>query len=248
MLHVVAFEEVVGTTANTELDAIIDNIFTRSGDNFLPQEDWDLVWAAAIGAELNRARIVSPTNRQITLPFIRPIELAAAPGDDPGVADYRRNPFRIRGLEELAVEATSDTATTDQEYAVLGVTLGMRTAPAGNVFTFRGTSTTAAVANTWTTLTTTWADTLPAGTYAIVGMELIGAGNIAGRLILEDQRFRPGCIAGTGVGNRPSPLFQKGALGEWGRFRSTALPQVQVLCNTTTNAHTVYMDIVRVAA
>lgn len=249
MYHTFAYEELVATTDDTDLDAIRDDVLIVQNDHFLPQADLQLLWAFACAADLNRAKIVTPSFRQVSPPFIRPIEGAAAPGDNCPVADYRDNPLIIPGLAEVAIEASSDTATTDQTYVVLGASdRGITPVPRGDVFTMRGVSTTAAVASTWTTLAMSWADTLPPGRFAVVGMELIGAGNIAGRLILENQIWRPGCIAGTDVQNRGPAMFRKGRLGSWGTFRATALPQVQVLCNTTTASHTAYIDLVRLAA
>lgn len=249
MHHTVAFNVDLGTTANTDVPAITDNVLTISNNHFLPQNDWQVIFAAAMSATLNRARIVSPTNRQITLPFIRPIILAATPGDDVGVADFREHPFRIRGLEELAIEASSDIAMgTESCTVVLGLSQRQDPVPMGNIFTMRGTSTTASVADTWTTITVTWADILPEGVYGVCGLEVIGATQVAGRLILEDERFRPGGLAVTSIGQRNHQMFRKGGLGMWGRFRSTALPQVQVLNTAAVSVHTVYMDLIRLAA
>lgn len=247
MFHTAAyFTASLSTTANFDVPALGDDVLTISNSHFLPQQDLDLVAAAAMSANLNRARLVSPSNRQVTLPFIRPINAAAIPATQQEIPDYIENPFRIRGLEELALEASSDIAMGNEDCnALVWLTPGLRIAPRGNIFTMRGTSTTAAVADTWTSLTMTWADILPQGEFAVLGLEVIGAGGIAGRLILEGQTWRPGCLAMATVGLQAPVIFRKGLLGDWGRFRSTSMPIPQVLCNTTTAVWTVYMDIVR---
>lgn len=246
--HVLAFEEAIGTTADTDLDAINDDIITRQNDHFFPSEDLQLIWASAMSATLNRAKIVTPSLRQVTPPFIRPIIPAATPATDDEAADYSAYPFRLSRLEEIAIEASSDIAMgTEQALAFLGVSTGMVPTPAGNIFTIRGTSTTASVALTWTTLTTTWADTLPDGRYAVVGLEAIGATQAAARLIFEEQVWRPGCLGATAVGNQSDSLFRKGRLGVWGAFNNYAFPQVQVLNTAAVSVHTVYMDIMRIA-
>lgn len=248
MFHLCAYSLALGTVANTDVPAVSDDILAISNSHFLPQRDYDLTFAAAMAATLNRARIVSPTNRQITLPFIRPIIAAALPPAVPNVADYTRNPFRIRGLEELAIEATSDIAMgTERCNVLVGLSSGFEPPPRGDVFTLRGTSTTAAVANAWTTLVTTWADILPAGTYACLGLEAIATNQVAARVIFENQVERPGCLGHATVGLKPWLKFQKGELGVWGRFKSTRMPIVQVLNNSTDAVHTVYMDLVRIA-
>lgn len=247
MHHLLAFEEAIGTTANTDLDAIPDDIITRQNDHFFPSVDLQLIFASAMSATLNRARIVSPTLRQVTPPFIRPVIPAAVPADNDEPADYTQYPFRLPRLEELAIEASSDIAMgTEQCLAFLGVTPGLQPTPSGNIFTIRGTSTTASVALTWTTLTTTWADTLPDGRYAVVGLEVIGATQAAARLIFEEQIWRPGSLAQTAVGTQGSRLFRKGRLGVWGTFNNYAFPQIQVLNTAAVSVHTAYMDIMRI--
>jgi hypothetical protein len=249
MFHTCAYTLALGTTANTDVPALNDDILAISNSHFLPQRDYDLVYASAMAATLNRARIVSPTNRQITLPFIRPAIAAALPPANPNVANYIANPFRIRGLEELAIEATSDIAMgTERCNVILGLSTGYDPPPRGDVFTLRGTSTTAAVANTWTTITMTWADILPAGTYACLGLESIATNQVASRLIFENQVERPGCLGAATLGLQCWESFQKGKLGVWGRFKSTRMPIVQVLNNSTDAVHTIYMDLVRIAA
>lgn len=245
--HTLAYNVDIGQVANLDVPAITDDIFTITNSHFLPNADWDIIYAAAMSATINRARIVSPSNRQITLPFIRPVEPAATPGDNPNVADYRRTPFRIKRNEELSIEATSDLAMATESLTVLlGLQQGMEPAPAGNVFSFRGTSVTASVADAWTTIVTTFADTLQEGLYAVVGLEVFGATEVAGRIIFEDQINRPGCVSVAAVASRTAPMFTKGGLGIWGRFRSTALPQIQVLNTAVVAVHTVNLEIMRV--
>ena len=247
MHHLLAFEEAVGTVADTDLDAITDDIVTIQNSHFFPSQDLKLVWAFACGATIDRAKIVTPMLRQITPPFIRPVNLGAAPISQQDVADYSEYPFQLRRNEEIAVELTSAIAMgTEQSFALLGVTQGLMPVPQGDIFTIRGTSTTAGVANTWVTTAMTWADTLPEGRYAVVGLDVVGAVEIAARLIFEEQTWRPGCVGNVLVSNQAPSIFRKGRLGVWGQFNNYAFPQVQILNTTTTAVHTAYMDLIRV--
>lgn len=247
MFHLSAYTELLGTTANTDIDALADQIMVIQNNHFLPQRDYNLIFAWAASATLNRARIVSPTARNVTLPFIRPINVAALPATDPNVADYSSNPFRVRGLEELAIEATSDIAMgTERFTALIGLETERVPVPRGDIYTIRGTSTTAATANAWSDITVTWADLLSQGEYAVIGMETQSTNGQASRLIFEDQTMRPGSISVSALANRTHKLFYKGALGVWGYMRSYRFPNVQVLANAADASHTVYMDLVRV--
>ena len=246
--HLAAYNVDLGTTANTTVNAVTDDVLTITNNNFLPQEDLDIVFAVAMSATLNRARIVSPSNRQVTLPYIIPVKEAAVPGDNCPIANYADNPFRARGLEELGIEATSDIAMgTESCTVLLGLQRTFEPAPIGNIFTLRGTSTTASVADTWTTITKTWDDQLPVGTFAIVGLYGVAATGLANRVILEDQTWRPGAPIVDSNGDAANELFRKGRLGTWGRFKSTARPQIQVLNTAAVSVHTVYLDIVRLS-
>ena len=233
------------TAANEDLTPVTDNVVSIVNGHFFPQQDTRCIFASAMTTNIDRVRITQPSLRLITLPFIRPVIDSLVPASLDRVADYTSNPLRIRGLEELGLEATQSSGNADIG-AVLGIQETYEAPPAGDVYTLRGSSTTAAVVDTWTTVTVTWADQLPDGVYAVVGLDGIGANCLAYRLIFEGQTWRPGTIAMPADSAIPDSLFHWGNLGTWGRFRQTAMPQVQVLSNTTTAAHEIYLQIVKV--
>ncbi len=247
MFTLAAYFESIDNTANVDIAPVQDDVLTISNAHFLPQRDYDLLASFVSAATLARGRFVSPSNRVVTVPFIRPISVALLPPADPNVADYRGNPFRVRALEELALELTSAIAMgSENAYGLFWLSEGREAMPGGDIFTFRFTGTQTAVVNNWTTFTPVFADLLPAGTYAIVGGELTGATAVAFRVIIEGQKLRPGAIATAALGNKPWPGQIKGGLGIWGRFRSTALPQIQILCNAADTAQEGYLDIIKV--
>lgn len=243
--HVAAFTESIVQLTNEDISALTDDILAIQNGHLFPQMDMDLQFVAVMSPNMDRARLVSPTMRQVTLPFIRPLNVAALPATDPNVADYRDIGIHLRGLEEFALEVTTNAAGPSRVTGVVGLGGPIDPIPVGDVFTFRGTSTTAAVANAWSTLAVTFADILPAGNYAIVGGEHQSTNGQAFRLILEGQYWRPGGISVSALGNRTHWMFYKGGLGVWGRFKSTRLPIVQVLANAADAAHEIYLDIVR---
>jgi hypothetical protein len=247
MFHTCAYYVSLAGTANTNVTPVQDDVLTIANAHFLPQSDMDIIYAYAGCALLDRARIVSPTNRVITLPFIRPVQLTASPASPPAIADYTENPFRIRGLEELSVEASATGAGPGDAYAVLGLQRNYEPVPRGNIFTLRGASTTASVQATWVSTAMTWADQLPEGLYAVVGGTVVAATGIAFRLIFEGQVERPGALQTILATGADWSRQYKGGLGIWGRFRPTAMPTVQVLNNAAVAAHTAYLDIMRLA-
>jgi hypothetical protein len=247
MLHLAAYFEAIGQTVNTDIDALRDDVLTIQNTHFVLNEPSELVAAYASSATLNRVRLDSPTLRYVANPYVLPITAALLPPDNPAVADYRDNPIRLPQAEELAVQATSDLGAGNENLHIL---LWLRDrfdpAPPGQIVTTRVTSTTAAVANTWTTLTTTWETSFPAGRYAVVGMEGISTNGIAYRMIFPGQLKRPGSLSKTVVGRRSHEMFRVGGLGRWGDFQSNVLPQFQALNNGTDAAHTFFVQMVRI--
>lgn len=247
MFHCAAFTVNIGTTADTDVPAVVDDVLLIQNNHFVPQQDMQLLWAAAGSATISRARLNSPTLRLITLPFIRPVYIGAVPGDTRNVADYRPNPFRVRGLEELSAQATSGVAMTERLNILIGLQDRFDPVPAGDIYTMRGTSTTTSTANAWTTLTTTWADNLPTGRYAIVGLSGFAATAVAFRLIVPGYAWRPGAICGDSAGDQINEMFLKGGLGVWGYFNSWAMPLVQTLNNAAVATHEYYLDLIRIS-
>ncbi len=222
-----------------------DGVYTKNENGFLPQDDRDIIMAAAMEADLTNARIVSPSYRQVTIPYIRPTIQSATPATNNRVASYLRNPLRARGLETLSVDVTSGTG--GQALAGLWLRKQFAPAPQGMEYTLRGVSTTSSVALTWTSISVTWDDTLPSGSYAVTGLEIIGATTCFGRLNFNNSLDRPGCSGMPNVAANAPSVFRHGELGQWGIFRSTAMPTVEILNTSAVSSYTVFMDIVRVA-
>ncbi len=243
--HLLAFTASLGDVTNTDVPALTDDVFTIQNGHFLPSEDWLLQWAAQFSPNHENGRIVTPSLREISLPFIVPIGAAILPASDPNVADYRDQPLRLKRLEEIANELSTTGVGPSRVTALYAVTRAPRNAPGGSPITMRGTATTAAVANAWTTLAITWADTLPIGKYAVVGLTVQSTNAIAARVNFPNQEERPGSVSVGALTDKQLPMFLKGGLGEWGQFDSFAMPDIQVLANVADAVHVIYLDIVR---
>jgi hypothetical protein len=86
----------------------------------------------------------------------------------------------------------------------------------------------------------TWEQTLPAGTYAIVGMDHWGTTGtpsvIAARLVLAGYRYRPGVLARLNVADTQNDLlFLDGRLGVLGYFTNQQMPGIEALYAATTD-------------
>lgn len=245
MFHVVAYESNATLNVETDLTPIPDGLMVIQNGHFLPQVDMKLLFACAMALHVTLARIITPSMRQITTPFIRPLQPTLAGGDLTGIADYSMNPFTIKGLEELQVDAT--VTTTEHVSAILGLSrTQIMPAPQGNIFVMRGTAATTLAANVWTQGAMTWNDSLPAGQYVCVGLEAFGATLRSARLTFENQWERPGCVACATAVQKPSRIFQRGYLGVWGNFSSFRMPTVEFFADAADTAQEVYLHLIRV--
>jgi len=246
MFHTGAFTASLGNVQNADVPAIADDWLSVQNSHFFPQQDYRLFWAVGIGLAMDRMRIVSPSKRLVSLPLIRPLNVAAAPANITPTADYRDDLFRIFALEELSVNADMNAVGPNRVFCVMGLGDRIDPAPTGDLFTIRATSTTAASVNVWTTLALTFVDTIPQGNFAVVGLEVQSATAIAARLIFENQYMRPGAISITSLANRADVLHRKGGMGLMGTFKAQRTPIPQVLCTAADAAHEVYLDLVRI--
>jgi len=247
MHHTIAWRVSSADATAVDQTPVQDILMAIQNGHFMPQQDYMIQYCYVGAAAPNRARFITPSARQITTPWIRPINGAIVPGDEPNIADYRHNPFRIRGLEELQLEAMQTSGGAAVIAATAGLSQGMiGPAPAGDVYSMRGTGATTLTAGGWTSTPITWQDTLPTGLYACVGLEYIGTTALAARLIFEEQWARPGCVGSGSVVNSGLEMFRKGGLGIWGRFNANRMPSIECLANAADTAEEIYLDFVRV--
>lgn len=247
MFHLLAYSQSINSAAETDTLPVSDDIFVIQNNHFLPQQDMFGLWGTAFGTNLTRARLITPSMRQVTPPEIRPIVPALIGGSRNRVARWLRNPPLFRAVEEIELATTNNAGAAQQISGLLALAPSLPSpAVQGPMYVMRGTGTTTVTANKWTTCPITWSDILPNGTYAVVGLSGFSTNGQALRLIFIGQTWRPGALCQTVAGDIEDPLFQDGSLGEYGRFNTTTLPNVQFLCNGADTAQTVYLYLVRV--
>jgi hypothetical protein len=247
VFHLAAYTKTnLGNVADTDIGALTDDILTIQNTHFVLQQPMQLVGAAVMSATLSRAKLASPSMRQVASPFVRPIIGAVKPASNPNMWCLDYNPFTIPPFEEIQILATSGVAMTEVFTALVWLAPYIEALPDGNVVPLRFTSTVAATANAWSSVSITFADTLPSGIYAMVLSECQSAQAIAHRWIISNQIPRPGFFSFTNLSDRLPDLIAKGQFGKMGTFRSNDLPRLQVLCNGADAAHEGYLHVVRV--
>lgn len=248
MFHLAANFVALANVANTEVPALQDDVLQVRNSRHTPSQDMRMVAAYSSAVTLLRTRINTPNVRKVTPSFLMPVGTTLLPPTDPNFVDFRAFPFVFKRDEGIVWESTDSAAGPNNHYILSWLTNNLTPAPIGDIFTVRGTSTTAAVASAWTTVSVTWDADLVEGMYAVVGGIYIATNAVAFQLVFEEQTWRPGGLGGANIGIRaPWPQY-KGGFGEWGRFRSLNPPLVRVLNDSTDNAHTFHLDVVRVGS
>lgn len=246
MFHLAANFVAIANVANTEVPALNDDVFTLRSSRLVPTEDLYLGAVFSSAVTLLRTRINSPNVRRISPAFIVPTDTTLLPKTDPNFMDMRSNPLLLKRDEALIYESTDSAAGPNNHYIISWLLRDRQPAPVGDIYTIRGTSTTAGVASTWTTITVTWDNDLPVGDYVVIGGSFISATAVAFSVMFDGQTYRPGGLAGADAGVRPPWPQYNGGFGAWGKFRSLSFPGIRVLDNATGNAHTVYLNCVKV--
>jgi len=252
MHHIAAMEEDVGTTANTELDAVPDQVLPIANNRYILDVDTFLWAVASLGATIQRARFSAPTFRKVVLPQLVPLIGAVVPPTNPNIADFRTTPILLPRRQELAVEHTSGVAMgTERHYSVWFLGASLSPAPRGPVYTLRATGATTLVQGTWVSVPLTWDDNLPPGEYDIIGGHVQSATGVAWRLLLanwglsgQHVEMRPGGLCVTALTNRAPDMQYMGGLGHWGTFSNTTLPRLEVLANAGDTAQVLQLQIV----
>jgi hypothetical protein len=242
--HLLAYGAASVANTMTNLAGLVDQVMTRAqtSNAYLLPVKMQLMCAVGMGATLSRIQVTSPTLRQVNVLNIRPPIPALQPASGSLVHWLGEQPLMLPALEEIQ-PAALDTAAERVTF-LMWVADQLLPVPPGPIMTIRATSTTAAVANTWTLLAMTLDNALPAGQYALVGSQVISTTGIAHRFQIPGQLLRPGVMSHQLLSDIQDFRLATRRLGAYGNFVQTALPQCEVLCTAADASHEIYLDIV----
>lgn len=248
MFHLCAFFSAIGNVANTQINALNDQILPIGpSQGFLIQQNMPVQWGFFGVATPLRARLITPTWRSIQIPQIRPISAILPMPSEPNICDWRRNPLISRGLEEMTMEGTSGVAGPSNAYGVVALDTDRQPAPGGPVYPVRCTCTGTTTASTWTDIAIAPETAMQEGTYAVVGADCVSATGIAFRLITDHTVWRPGGLCQNAITDRGPMVNYVGEMGLWCRFTSTSLPRLQVLANAAETPIQFTMFVIRIS-
>jgi len=251
MHHTLAWSVDAVTATDTDITPVTDGIIQIQNAHFVLPKPMYLDYMAVMATNITRAQLSSPTIRQfVSAMELAPLIAALTPPTNPNIIEWFDQPFMLRGQEEVQLNGTQTAGANQVISGVAHIREERTPEPSGDRYFLRATSTTAAVALSWTQIALTYQSQLPVGQYAVVGAKHGSATGKAFRLILDNQYLRPGGLSTTAaafVTTRENDILRVKGMGEWGRFNTISLPRMEVFCTTTDNAHTVLLEVVRTA-
>ena len=245
----IAYSESQDSATLTNVAALVDPHVRVVGDDIVVPDALPYVGGVyGIGAAISRAQLVSPSIRRRYPYEVTPLDINAEPSDPVKYLPFFQSPIALDASEALNFQCAENGAGAQQSSGLVWLCDGATTPISGEeMFTIRSTNASTLVAYAWTNGALTQSDTLPAGTYAVVGMRASSAGLIAARLVFSQFPWRPGVIASDTLGELGVPIFRMGGLGVWATFEHNTPPTVDFLSVSADTSQTVDLDLVLVS-
>lgn len=246
MFTIAGFYRNVDTAGSlTYITPLADTHLRVEGFNVIvPEELPNIGFVCAGCSSASAVQVEAPSLRRIANLDVYPMAMSTPFVSGYHVMNLFDNPVPLEAGEPLRLQV-SETATGAVDiYGVLGFCDGVPTPQTGEWYTIRCTVSGTITANTWSALTITPVQTLPAGRYAVGGLAVYGGNLICARLIFVGLPWRPGVVGDTSASIARDSAFRFGKLGVWGEFRHDQPPSVEVLM-TASGALTVYLDVMK---
>lgn len=206
-------------------------IFTTGDDARVPPGLPFIIGAAAAIGDASgvQAQVQSPSLRILANLDVEPIVLADVFGSPPESLFHPQRAIPLTAAEALNFYVNSNPAAAEQHYGLVFLADGPQTPVTGPFFSIRATATVAQALAAWTNGNLTFAQTLPVGTYDIIGMRARSTDGIAARLVFPEQIARPGVPCVNAIADLDPQSFRYGHAGVFGSFPSTNPPTVDVI-------------------
>lgn len=230
----------------TYVAGVQDQHVNVSGNNIIVPSDVPMFAGAfAVGTSLSLAQIESPSLKRMMQYDISPLDTGSSLTTPHRFTNRFNAPIQLQATEAMRALAAESGAGAAQQTVIVWLTDGKYNDAKGEIFTVRCTGTTTLTAYTWTNCPLTFTQSLPAGNYSVVGMRVVSAGAIAGRLVFVGGPWRPGVLGCLTILGLDYPIFRNGGLGELGTFNHQEPPSVDVLSASADTAQTVFLDLVK---
>lgn len=231
--------------SNSDMSAVNDPDFSQRNSHYIFTEPYALLAAALVGASVTRARFQVPTWNAIGEYNILNANRSLNPPSNCQVDLTMASPPPVPLNEEFQIQASNNLGMgTEQENALIWIATQdwTKNLPTGRLTILcRASFTLTPTINVWSGgQNITLSQSLRGGVYAVIGATLQGSNAAAFRIIFpryrlyHGRKLRPGFLCQNAIGDVISQQLDPWmlALGEWGRFHTFELPQVEVLGTT----------------
>lgn len=250
MFHTAVF---YGTTAGaltaTDVAAVTDGWATVQNSHFIFQEDLQLIQAYGHGITVTSVQLSAPHWRFVAQPTLVP-PVQDWDGSEALITPLLR-PGNITVPRIDEIQALITTSATSTGGYMVPIWLGRKpmnlNIPAGDVYPTAFTFNNVPATGVWTPYNITFTQSLPAGRYSVVGMDIVGTNIQLGRLRFQEYVMLPGVATRNGATGLQRDVYRYGRLGEWGQFENTAQPTIEIFSmGGATGTNTGVMDLVKI--
>lgn len=248
MMHMIAYETSASEAALTAITPVPDPTLRIAGNDFYVPATLNQVVACA--AMVNsatatvRAQLQSPSLRALLNFDINPIVNGLVFGNLPPSARFWQTPLQLVTNEPLDCYIQNGANVMNRALVILAD--GPIKPVQGKIYTVRATGSASLVTATWVNTQLTFSQTLPSGTYQVVGFRAWSANLVAARIYFVGSPWRPGSFGLNTAANNEWPDFRYGNTGVWGQFDNTVPPTVDCLGITDT-AQEFEFDLIKVS-
>lgn len=248
MLHMIAYETSASNAALTAITPVPDGTIAISGNDVRVPLQLPMIVAAAglinSAAATLRAQLQAPSLRATLNYDINPIVNGLVFGSLARISKLWQTPLQLQPNEPLDFMIQNGAAVMNRGLIILADASPQPVK--GKIYTVRGTGAATLVTATWVNTAVTFSQTLPAGSYQVVGFRAVGANLVAARIFFVAGAWRPGVPAANVSNDNEWPDFRYGNLGVWGQFDNTVPPSVDCLGITDTTQEFEF-DLIKVS-
>jgi len=244
---VIGYSESQDSAVLVEIAALADgqHVSVSGDDVFVPPFANNLIGYHFMGANFTQGQIGSPSLRGQLYIDVEPADVADEPGSPPAVNLFPESPIALETNEGLRTYMAEDNAAASRVTAFLWLSTGVISRLTGVVYTVRATGATTLGANVWTNGSLTFAQTLRAGRYQVVGLRAQSAGLRNARLVFPGAAtYRPGAPGCDADGDLSPDIFRRGGLGIWGEFDSRLPPSVDYMSASADTTEVLHLDVI----
>jgi hypothetical protein len=246
-MHVVGYETSASEAALTAITPIPDGVVAiQSNDIFVPKGMNNICAAAGMinsATATLRVQIVTPSLRALVPIDVSPIANGLVFGSLARGLWLGDMIYPLVELEPLDVFVQNGAAVMNR--AFIHLCDGVIKPVTGRSFTVRFTTGITAVTASWVNGSLTFANTLPAGNYQVIGARCWSANGVYARFFFKGSAWRPGMPMANTEDNNEWSYFRWGNYGVWDQFNNVTPPSLDVMGITDT-AQAGYLDLIKV--